>query len=247
MIGGQLARRSRSPRQALEWMPLEIVPDDTEQGYSTVQLNPETDPKTGTTTYTVNGYSRDPTVEDGYRVSVTIELDPTGGPAVTRLVIEPSRTVTDADDVHRPREPHEKRLSPVNSSVLSLVKFTEILNRLIEVEQGFAEFMAEKPERRKEIQQRLDRMRQRRPRKDPAKAAEHAEDVLAAMRSGRGYQARLKDEWSIGLEGVKKRVSRLRQDGWLHTDYSRPGKTLVAWRALLETDDSETPPDREEE
>jgi hypothetical protein len=211
-------------------VPFEIVPDDSDGGYRAVQLNPVFDPTTRTTTFVMKGYSPNPTVEDGYHLTATVEVGPTGGAAVIRLEIEPSRTIAEKEDVHRPRLTEEKRLSPINSSTLALLRFTEILNRIVEIESTLSGFLADSPVRQVEIQQRMERLRERRPRKDPATAAEHAEQALAAMQDGRGYQARLSDEWGIGVEGVKKRISRLRADDWLHGDYGKPGDRLTKWR-----------------
>lgn len=241
-----MAPNTRSPRQALSWVPFEIVPDDNERGYSLVQLNPEKDPATGSTTFVLHGNSPAPTIDDGYRVAATVEVDQEGGATVTRLEFVPSPTILD-EGVRRPRTAEERRLAPINSYVVSLVKFTEILHCIVEVERGYAESLAELPERQAEIQLRLDRLRQRRPKKDPAGAAKHAEEALAVMFAGRGYQARLREDWGIGIEGVKKRISRLRADGWLHREYGRPGETLVAWRAGIVADDREPSLDSKED
>lgn len=235
-----MTSRSKGPRQGFEWLTnRERVPNrNDERGYDERQLFPATDPETGTTEFTVNGYSPYPTVEDGYHATATLEVGLEGGAAVTRLVVEPSSYVMDGA-ASRDREVHEMRSSPVNSSVMSRVKFTEILTSVFEEEHRYSEALAGLPEKQREIQQRLDRMRRRSPRRDPVIAAQQTEDVLAAMREGRGYQSRLSGEWGIGVDAVKKRVERLRKDGWLRQEYGRPGETLIAWRAALETDDPE--------
>ena len=222
-----MAPKPRGTRQALEWMPFKIVPDDSERGYRTTQLIPTVDPVTGATTFEMHAYSPSPTVEDGYHVTAIVEVDPVGA-AVTRIEVEPSPTILE-DGRHRPRRPDEARRSPVNSSTLSLLKFTDMLNRIAEVEQMYADFLSGSCHQAGVVE-RLAQLKRRRPRKDPATASRHAEEALASMHEGRGYLERLLDQWGIGLEGVKKRISRLRADGWLAKDYGKAGETLIAWR-----------------
>ena len=224
-----MASTQKSPRQALDWMPLEIEPDDSERGFRTHPVIPVRNPKTGITTFPMHAYSKRPTAQDGYHVTATVTVGPAGGAVITRLEIEPSRSILERGR-HRPRRPEEERLSPINSTTLSLLKFTQLLNRIVEIESTLSEKLADSPAHQAEIQERIERLRERRPRKDPATAAEYAEQALAAMQDGRGYQARLSDEWGIGIEAVKKRVSRLRADKWLHRDYGKPGDTLSIWR-----------------
>jgi hypothetical protein len=225
-------------------MPFKIVPNDSERGYRLVQVNPQRDSETGRLSFTMHGYTPTPKTSDGYHAIVKIDLDADGRAVVTRLVIEPSETVQRADGSHRLREADERLLSPINSTTLGLVRFTEIVNRIAEVEEDYAGVVAsELPEAGETISQSAKNLKKRGRRKDLAKDARHAEQVLNSMREGRGYLARLKDidgDWTVSDEGIKKRVSRLRKDGWLHADYGKPGPTLVSWRKNHGTDEEES-------
>lgn len=214
-------------RQQIEWLPFELVPDDSDRGYRLVQHNPLTDPETGITTYEMHGYSLRATTTDGYHVTVILELDPAEGTAVTRLTIKPSRFVEEGDR-YRPREPDEVRKSPINTSVLKLISFTDIVNRIVDVENLYARATVEIPEVSGAATDRAQDLKKRGPRRDNKKHARQAEQVLNSMRQGRGYQTRLGDEWIAGRNTVKKRISQLRERGWLTG--RAPGLLLETWR-----------------
>ncbi len=228
----------------IDWMPFKLIPHDNERGFRTVAVYPNQDQETGHYVFEMHGYTPAPTLKDGYHMTATIELDDDRGAAVTRLVIEPSSTIQQEDDTHRAREPNEMRLSPVNTTVLGLIKFTEIVNRIAEIEENYGAKIA--PIRSGEgalAKLRSTNLKKRGPRKDLAKDANRAEQVLRSMQQGRGYQerlVRLDEDWFVGIDAVKKRIKFLRRDGWLHADYGRPGPTLVSWRRNQDTDEEES-------
>jgi hypothetical protein len=208
-------------------MPFEIHPDDSDRGFYVKQINRERNRETGTYTFTVHGYTPAPTPTDGYHITATVELGAEGGPAVTRLLIEPSDTILEADR-HRMRQPDENHLSPVNTSVLTLIKFTAIINRIAEVEEIYAEAIAADPKATAAERELLANLKRRQPRRDDAKHARHAEEALAAIGDGRDFNSRLKHQWMLSPDGVKKRISRLRERKWLTGRAAGPA--LTAWR-----------------
>ena len=223
----------RSTRQALDWVPFEIVPDDSDRGFAALPTYPTKDRARGVDYYPLHAYSPAPTPEDGYHVATIVEIDPTEGAAITRLVIEPSPTIF-KDGRHRPRRKDEQRLSPVNSSALTLIRFTDILNRIAQIEDVYVEAASDLPDITSDSLAMIDGLKKRGPTKQPARAARHAEQALDAMHKGRGYLRRLPaiypEDWTISSDGVKKRIGRLRADGWLHREYGREGPVLDAWR-----------------
>lgn len=227
----------RSTRQPFEWMPLEIVPDDSERGFATVPVYPVF----GSRRYIIHGHTPAPKLTDGYHVTATVDIDALAGAAITRLVVEPSTTVLEGGR-HRHREPEENRLSPVNTSTLARIRFTDILNRIADIEMRYELATADIPQISKATGKLIADLNKRGPREDERKHALWAQQALNAMKQGRGYQARLYDlhpgNWSISRDGVKKRISRLREDGWLHTEYGRAGPTLVQWRIEHPNDNS---------
>jgi hypothetical protein len=229
-----MTTESRSTRQPLDWMPLEIDPDNSKRGYHTIQHNPIPNPHTGGWTFTMFGHTPQPTVTDGYQATAVVELGTDHGAVVTRLVIEPSRLIHQGDDTHRLRLPDELPLAPVNSSTLSLIKFTEIANRIAEIEERYALFLEDAlPTAGQEALDRATSVHKRGPKKNLEAHAKYAEQVLDSMRQGRGYQKRLAElyptDWA-GIEATRKRISRLRQDGWLRSSWATPGPQLLAYR-----------------
>jgi hypothetical protein len=232
---------------AIDWLPLELTPDNSERGYSVVPIYPKKDQRTRAYVFEMHGYTPVPTLTDGYHITATIELDADRGAAVTRLLIEPSVTIQQEDDVHRKREPNERRLSPINTSTLGLIKFTDVVNRIAEIEEGYgARITPAHTEAAEMATQRAVDIKKRGGRKIAAKDAKRAEQVLHSMRQGRGYQARLvghDQDWFVGIDAVKKRIKFLRRDGWLHTDYGKPGPALVRYRKDHDSDHSDTEED----
>jgi hypothetical protein len=218
-------------------MPLEIIPNDSDRGFATVPVYPVS----GSRTYIIHGHTPAPTPTDGFHVTATVDIDAVDGAVVTRLVIEPSTTIQEGGR-HRPREREEKRLSPVNTATLTRIKFTDIINRIAEVEMSYAQAVADVPAVSDAIEERIADLRKRGPRKDQREHARWARQALASMRQGRGYQARLEDlyprDWTMTRDGIKKRISRLRADGWLHTEYGRSGPVLDQWRSEHPNDHS---------
>jgi hypothetical protein len=229
-------------RTPIDWLPFEILPDDSERGYRPIAIYPKQDQETGRYVFEMHGYTPTPTVTDGYHVTATIELDDNRGAAVTRLVIEPSSIIQREDDTHRVRERDEMRLSPVNTTTLGLIKFTEIVNRIAEIEQEYGTLVAPIESGEGALAKlRATNLKKRGPRKDLSRDAKRAEQVLRSMHQGRGYQARLvwlDEDWFVGIDAVKKRIRFLRRDGWLHTDYGKPGSVLVRYRKDHDSDHS---------
>ena len=85
----------RSTRQPFEWLPLEIIPDDSERGFATVPVYPEF----GSQSYIMHGHTPAPTLADGYHIIATVDIDAVDGAVVTRLVVEPSTTVLEFNDM----------------------------------------------------------------------------------------------------------------------------------------------------
>jgi hypothetical protein len=226
-------------------MPLDIVPAGNERGFRTISEIPITNTQTGGYTYRIHGHTPKPTPTDGYHITATIDLDAHGGAVVTKLVIEPSSVIREGDS-HRPRQPDELRQTPVTTTALGLVKFTEIFSRIEELETKLLKALAEeRPElqaagvqfetARAAVEERLRRLSRRGPRSsNDAKHARHAEQVLDSMSQGHRYQPRLRElypqDWTLSDDGIKKRIRRLRDNGWLHRDYGKPGPTLTEWR-----------------
>jgi hypothetical protein len=215
-------------------MPLEIILANNDRGYVTRQLYPTPNEAIGGYTFEIRGHTPAPTPTDGYYVAASVDVESTHGAAITRMVIEPSAFIQEGD-LRRPRTDAEKHLSPVNSSVLGLIKFTDIINRLAEVEEEYADRVKEIPGMETAANERLENLRRRGPRRNDAQYARHAEQALDAMSKGRGYQRRLKQlypaDWYINDESLKQRIRRLRENEWLAPPrYPLPGIALIEWR-----------------